>query len=86
MPNVNYNTIERYFIPNLKEFDNKNSMSAVWVTSPDGERVYQIYSYKTLIASVREDTAYLTESKYSVTTSKQQNLIYRCFNRMGLEF
>lgn len=44
---------------------------------------YRVYSYSTLIAEFVWDTAQwtLNETKYSVTTSKQQNILRRVIAR-----
>nr|DAW17384.1 MAG TPA: hypothetical protein [Caudoviricetes sp.] len=53
-----------------------NSLSAYW----DNLGNYQVYSYQTLIAtSHRDGVNWLDARKYSVTTSRHQNLIKKAW-------
>lgn len=72
----NYKEIERVLLPNYTPFTHAHSMSAVW----SGDE-YLVYSYRTLIASRNSATGetWIDPTKYSVTTSKQQNLIRRAW-------
>lgn len=61
----------------LTPFDNKNSMSAEW----DGD-TFVVFSYRTIIAAKdRAGLVWINPDRYSVTTSKQQGLIRRVWNR-----
>ena len=67
----NYKTIERK-LRDLEPF-NGNTLTAFYVGD-----VYKVYSYRTLIAEVGNmGTKVVSSAKYSVTTSRQQNLIRR---------
>lgn len=69
----NYKTIARK-LANLEPFRG-NTLTAVYV----GE-VYKVFSYSTLIAEVGNmGNRLLNETKYSVTTSKHQNIIRRAW-------
>lgn len=69
----NYQTIARK-LANSEPFRG-NTMSAVYV----GE-VYKIYSYNTLIGEIGNmGNKIFNATKYSVTTSKHQNLIRRAW-------
>jgi hypothetical protein len=70
----NYAQIERELIPMLKPFKHSDSMSAKF----EGDN-YVVYSYSTIIAEFDTATGKWTfnETKYSVTTSRQQNLVKR---------
>jgi len=70
----NYKQIENDLIPNRKSFTHSDSMSAY-----NNGKEYLIYSYRTLIAIIDLESGKieLDGSKYSVTTSKQQNLVKR---------
>lgn len=69
----NYKVIEQK-LRNLEPFRG-NTMTAVYV----GE-VYKIYSYSTLIAEIGNmGNKLLNDTKYSVTTSKHQNIIRRAW-------
>ena len=68
----NYDTIETK-LRNREPFIG-NSLRAVW----DGE-VYKVYSYHTLIATLGQGGGprWVSEERYSNTTSRAQNLIKR---------
>jgi len=68
----NYKTIERK-LRNLEPFKG-NSLRAFW----DGGS-YLVVSYSTAIASANSTEREVTERKYSVTTSRHQNLIRRAW-------
>ena len=70
----NYAQIERELIPLLKPFKHSHSMSAKF----EGD-AYVVYSYSTVIAEYDTATNKWTfnETKYSVTTSRQQHLVKR---------
>jgi len=69
----NYKVIEQK-IRNLEPFRG-NTLTGVYV----GE-VYKIFSYETLIAEVGNmGNKLINDTKYSVTTSKQQNIIRRAW-------
>ena len=68
----NYKVIEQK-LANLEEF-NGNSLRGYWF---DG--VYQVISYYTLVATSSPDKKWVTSNKYSVTTSKQCNIIKRAW-------
>jgi SAM-dependent MidA family methyltransferase len=69
----NYKEIEK-LIAARKPFKHAHSMRA-----EVHDDAYRIYSYSTLIASFDFEKCewWMNEKKYSVTTSKQQNLIRR---------
>jgi hypothetical protein len=69
----NYKEVER-LLENMQPFKHSRSMSA-FRTSEE----YLVYSYSTLIATFTFATNKweLNEGKYSVTTSKQQNILRR---------
>lgn len=70
----NYKTVEQ----NLKNYlpIRGNSITANW----DALGNYQVYSYSTLIAtSHRDGVNWLDARKYSVTTSRHQNLIRKAW-------
>jgi len=70
-----YATIERK-LHSMEPFDNKNSMSGRWERD-----TFVVYSYRTVIASYqRGGSIWFNENRYSVTTSKQQNLVRRAWN------
>lgn len=69
----NYKVIEQK-IRNLEPFKG-NTLTGVYV----GE-VYKIFSYSTLIAEVGNmGNKLINDTKYSVTTSKHQNIIRRAW-------
>ena len=70
----NYKQIENDLIPNRKPFTHSTSMTAY-----NNGKEYLVYSYQTLIAEINLETGeiVLNPNKYSVTTSKQQNLVKR---------
>ena len=69
----NYKTIEQK-LRNLEPFRG-NTLTGVYV----GE-VYKIFSYSTLIAEVGNmGNKLINDTKYSVTTSKHQNIIRRAW-------
>lgn len=69
----NYQEIEKDLIPNRKSFRHP-SMHAT-----NTGTYYDIYSYSTKICEIDLVTGqiWIDETKYSVTTSKQQNLVKR---------
>ena len=71
----NYKAIETK-LANREPFTG-NSLKAYWV-SMDGGHEYQVISYDTVIARSKSlDNAWVNPERYSVTTSKAQNLIKR---------
>jgi hypothetical protein len=70
---MNYKDVESA-LERLDQFKYGQSMSARYTSG-----WYRVYSYETEIArySLIEDTWYVNPNKYSVTTSKQQNLVKR---------
>lgn len=78
-----YETIPN-LIANLKPYRHGSSM-AIWEYDPElAQRVYSVYSYETRIALVYrhrtgEQIAKLDRSKYSVTTSRLQNIIRKAW-------
>lgn len=70
---MNYKEVEQA-LELLEPFKHGDSMRAT-----REHEWYRVYSYNTEIArySAIEDTWYVNSSKYSVTTSKQQNLVKR---------
>ena len=70
----NYKTIE-HKLRNLEPFKG-NSLKGYWLGSD-----YRVVSYATLVASHMSDTEtkWLNPQKYSVTTSRHQNLIRRAW-------
>ena len=70
----NYKQIEELLEDRLP-FKHGRSMSADY----DNQGVYRVYSYATLIATYDfvSRNWWLNETKYSVTTSKQQNILRR---------
>lgn len=78
----NYKVIEQK-LRNLESF-NGNTLTAR-VEKTWGSMVYRVYSYSTLIAEKTwygdegEWNTYLNDTKYSVTTSKHQNIIRRAW-------
>ena len=79
---MNYKDVERA-LERLEPFKHGYSMSASIVTNECGESFYCVYSYTTLIASydLRMQDWWINEEKYSVTTSKQQNMVCRVASR-----
>jgi hypothetical protein len=75
----NYRTIERK-LATLTPF-NGNSLRATWELGADGGE-YVVYSYQTEIARFLPSFGgeyWVSPDKYSVTTSRQQNLIKRAW-------
>ena len=78
----NYKTIERK-LKDLEAF-NGNTLTAR-VEQTWGSFIYKVYSYNTLIAEKSWDGSegewhtYLNATKYSVTTSKHQNISRRAW-------
>lgn len=73
----NYKVIEQK-LRNLETFEG-NSMTARY-SGPFNTGVYEVFSYRTLIATANGLGAINLDSrKYSVTTSKHQNLIRRAW-------
>ena len=73
----NYQQIERELIPTLTPFTHAHSMRA---EIRDG--IYYVFSYSTLIAYIYisdPNISWFNPDKYSVTTSKQQNLVKRAY-------
>lgn len=68
----NYKVIEKK-LAWLEEFKG-NSLRGYWF---DGE--YQVISYYTLVATVKGSEKWVTSNKYSVTTTKQCNIIKRAW-------
>ena len=69
----NYKTIEQKLAEHLPF--NGNSLTAFW----DGD-TYKVFSYSTLIARVNPSGDHdIATRKYSVTTSRHQNLIRRAW-------
>lgn len=52
-----------------------NTMDGRW----EGD-IYRVWSYSTVIAEYQNGVWYLNTRKYSVTTSRQQNLIVRAIS------
>lgn len=73
MANVNYKQVEQ-LLAQRAPFKHGYSMRA----ERSGD-FYQVYSYQTLIAEcdTLNNKWWLNENKYSVTTSKQQNILRR---------
>jgi hypothetical protein len=71
----NYKTIERK-LRNLEGFKG-NSLEGFW-----DDRGYNIVSYRTLIATFtpNDKVAWVNPTKYSVTTSRHQNLIRKAWS------
>lgn len=69
----NYKQVEQ-LLKERKPFKHTDSMHA----EIDGD-TYKIYSYRTLIASYNFETEkwWIDDTRYSVTTSKQQNIVRR---------
>jgi hypothetical protein len=80
MPQPNYKQIET-LLELHEPFKHGYSMSA----ERDELGVYYVYSYGTQIASyaLTHGTWWINPNKYSVTTSKQQNIIRRVATRQG---
>jgi hypothetical protein len=70
---MNYKEVEQA-LETLTPFRHGDSMSAENVSG-----MYRVYSYRTEIARFNyiEDVWYVNSSKYSSTTSKQQNMVKR---------
>lgn len=70
----NYKTIET-------KLRNRESFRGNSLTATSYGRLYQVASYDTLIATYDIEThaVWLNETKYSVTTSRHQNLIKRAW-------
>ena len=68
----NYKTIEQK-LQTLTPFHG-NSLSAYW-----NGGAYYVESYTTVIARASGDKREVSSTKYSVTTSRQQNLIRRAW-------
>jgi hypothetical protein len=78
--NPNYKEIEQ-LIAEKVQFTHGYSMRAEWT-----DKSYKVYSYNTQIGEWRSDYqewVFLNLSKYSVTTSKQQNLLLRVIKQEG---
>ena len=75
MPYANYRQIEKA-LSGLQEFTG-NSARASW----DSEGFYTVYSYTTPIAKANARTGgvVLNARKYSITTSRLQNIIWRAW-------
>lgn len=73
----NYKEVEQ-LLAERKPFKHAHSMRAEY----SGD-TYEVYSYRTLIAKydTAENTWWLNENKYSVTTSKQQSILRRVISR-----
>jgi len=72
---MNYKEIEHDLIPARRSFTHGKSMKGI-----NTGKEYLIYSYSTLIASVRLPSQQVTLSfldGYSSTTTRQQNLVKR---------
>ena len=74
----NYRTIETK-LANRLPFTG-NSLTGFWAPL-DGEQTYQVWSYTTLIATIRDGGGprWVSPIKYSNTTSRHQNLIKRAW-------
>ena len=73
MAQANYKQIEKAII--ARENFRGNSCFGMWVGGD-----YKIASYNTLIAEIKADgELYFNDRKYSVTTSKLQNIIRRAW-------
>lgn len=70
---MNYKEVEEA-LETLTPFKHGDSMSAENVSG-----MYRVYSYRTEIARFNhiENVWYVNSSKYSATTSKQQNIVRR---------
>jgi hypothetical protein len=70
----NYKTIESK-LRNREPF-NGNSLRAYWAGSD-----YRVISYSTMIAAYLADESktYINDTKYSVTTSRHQNLVRKAW-------
>ena len=75
----NYKQVEQ-LLTEHEPFKHGDSMSAERV-----QDVYYVYSYKTQIASyaLTHGTWWINPNKYSVTTSKQQNIVRRVAMAQG---
>lgn len=77
MANANYQQIGGPFglLAQKKPFQG-NSMSARWETTAAGNPVYRVFSYSTEIASYipKYDNTYISDGRWSTTTSRHQNL------------
>jgi hypothetical protein len=82
MPQPNYKQVAE-LIADRMPFKHGHSMRAEY----NYLGIYCVYSYATLIATY--DTVsrkwWINENKYSVTTSKQQNIIRRAASEQGWE-
>lgn len=74
----NYKTIESK-LANRQPFTG-NSLRGYW-QPVNGEQTYLVYSYNTLIASIGDGGGprWVDPTKYSNTTTRQQNLIKRAW-------
>ena len=74
----NYKDIEGLLATHTP-FKHAHSMRAEGNVATGGD--YRVYSYSTLIATYINGEWSLNENKYSVTTSKQQNILRRVIAR-----
>jgi hypothetical protein len=65
---ANYQASE--YIARLEEFQGNNFRAVRW---SNGD--YEIYSYAALIGGVKDGTPWVTDRKYSVTTSRHTNYV-----------
>jgi hypothetical protein len=74
----NYKTIETK-LANRQPFTG-NSLRGYWIPL-EGEQTYCVYSYNTLIATIKDGGGprWVSTTKYSNTTTRQQNLIKRAW-------
>jgi hypothetical protein len=83
MATPNYKEIEN-LLDTLTPFKHGKSMRAeITVDTETQAVIYTVYSYKTIIAEYNslDDAWWVNPNKYSVTTSKQQNIVRRVAQR-----
>lgn len=74
----NYSDI-RFKVANLIPFRG-NTMTGLWITAKDGTEIYRVFSYSTLIAQTFGGSSWVDDRKFSVTTSKHQNIIRKAWS------
>ncbi len=51
-----------------------------WLTAKDGTKIYRVFSYSTLIAQALNGSYWVDDRKFSVTTSRLQNIIRKAWS------
>lgn len=80
--NANYRTAPDLLRDRISFTNSGGTFSATRHTMSTGADVYDIYSYSTRIATVEDGILWFSPSRYSKTTTRQQNLVLRTLGHL----